>query len=604
MGLSEAEAQTLFTVKQVDPAVFPQSVASGDPQKNGIVLWTRVAALGSGTRVAYEIATNTTFSSPVLRGTADTSAAKDNTFKVQLSNRSELKPFTTYYYRFIYNGNASRTGRFKTLPAPSASVDRVRFGYISCQDYTNGFYTALSHLAKEPVDFVVHLGDYVYETTEEGSFQGGQVRPIQFPSDKNGTSDRSGNDATGVDNALEADTVEDYRFLYKTYKSDRNLQRVHELFAFLTIWDDHEFANDCYGANAPDADGTAPSENQEGEPVPNPDVPRRSAANQAWAEYTPVGTSPLSASPDSGRVRYEAGIEDPVEEIQIYRSFAFGNLIELVLTDERLYRDEPPCGLDTLDRLLTPGCPEIKAEGRTMLGTTQREYFIEKMTGSNRTWKIWGNETMFMQLKIANSYADALRNGTVAPEPEGQLGTDDGLYFNLDQWDGYQAERNEIARAFKQANEAKGVQNFVVITGDLHTFIAGYARENYDQPSVPELPPPDAVGVCFMGGSVTSSNIIEIATFGQGPTPPAVPGPGPEGGDAFTLQTQTANPHIVYLDSTTHGYNLIEVTPTKLTCTMKAVDTIKTPQSPVKTLKVFEVPAGEIRINEVITPTS
>ncbi len=182
-GMSEAEAQSLFAVRRINPAVFPQSVASGDPQPKGIVMWTRLRSLSSGNRVAYEIARDTTFRNPVLRGTAETSAAKDNTLKVQLNNRSELKPFMTYYYRFIYNGNASRTGRFKTLPAPTSSVNRVRFGYISCQDYTNGFYTALAHLAEEPVDFIVHLGDYIYETVEEASFQSGgpEERQIEAP---------------------------------------------------------------------------------------------------------------------------------------------------------------------------------------------------------------------------------------------------------------------------------------------------------------------------------------------------------------------------------------------------------------------------------------
>ncbi len=107
-----------------------------------------------------------------------------------------------------------------------------------------------------------------------------------------------------------------------------------------------------------------------------------------------------------------------------------------------------------------------------------------------------------------------------------------------------------------------------------------------------------------MGASVTSSNLIEIATLGQGSVDtPAVPGPGPEGGDVFTAQAQSANPHISYLDSTKHGYNLIEVTPEQLTCTMKAVDTIRTPQSPLSTLKVFRVPAGTSTIiEEDVTP--
>ncbi len=536
-GISEAEAQELFKVREVRPTIFPQSVASGDPQPDGIVLWTRIRSLNAGTTVAYEIARDATFRNPVLRGKAQTSRDKDNVVKVQIDNRSELDPFQTYYYRFIYNGYASLTGRFKTLPAPDASVDRVRFGYISCQDYTNGYYTALAYLAEEDVDFIVHLGDYIYETVDESSFQGGQVRTIELPN--SGT-------------AGEADTVTDYRFLYKKYRSDRNLQRVHENFAFITIWDDHEFANDCYEIHAPDASGATR------------DPERRAAANRVWVENMPVGVR----GPTGEQVRYDRDIKDPVEEISIYRTFVFGNLMELVMTDERLYRDGPPCGLDTLDRLLTPGCGEEEAEGRTMLGQRQLDYFLDKITNSTRTWKIWGNETMFMQLKIANTFVDALsdgRNEATDPLPDnlplpGQQGADEGVYFNLDQWDGYQAERRKISKAMKDANDAKAnvandpnvFDNFVVITGDLHTFIAGYARPDYDEPTAPEVPPEDRVGVCFMGGSVTSSNLIEIATFGRGSNAaPAVPGPGPEGGTSSprrrnpptrTLRTSTRRP--------------------------------------------------------------
>ncbi len=594
-GMSEAEAQELFKVREVRTSIFPQSVASGDPQPDGIVLWTRISNLNAGTTVAYEIARDATFRDPILRGKAQTSKDKDNVAKVQIDNRSELDPFQTYYYRFIYNGYASLTGRFKTLPAPDASVERVRFGYISCQDYTNGYYTALAYLAEEDVDFIVHLGDYIYETVDESSFQGAQVRSIDLPN--SGT-------------AGEADTLTDYRFLYKKYRSDRNLQRVHENFAFITIWDDHEFANDCYRATAPDAAGTAPKENDQGEIVQNPDKPRRAAANRVWVENMPVGVR----GPTGEQVRYDRDIKDPVEEISIYRTFVFGDLMELVMTDERLYRDGPPCGLDTLDRLLTPGCGEEKAEGRTMLGQGQLDYFLDKITNSKRTWKIWGNETMLMQLKQADTFVDALRDGRTEatdplpdPGPPGQQLANEGVYFNLDQWDGYQAERRKIAEAMKNADDAKGenkFDNFVVITGDLHTFIAGYARLDYDKPTAPEVPPQDRVGVCFMGGSVTSSNIIEIATLGRGSNAaPAVPGPGPEGGDIFTAQTQSANPHIAYLDSSIHGYNLIEVTPQELVCTMRSVNTVRQPQATLQTLKVFKVPEGTATIVEEVVPT-
>ncbi len=220
--------------------------------------------------------------------------------------------------------------------------------------------------------------------------------------------------------------------------------------------------------------------------------------------------------------------------------------------------------------------------------------FIDKITMSERTWKIWGNETMFMQLKLTNTFADALKARTSSDAPielpegykPGPLPPDDGVYFNLDQWDGYQDERDKISQAFKD------VENFIVITGDLHTFIAGYARLNYDEPFPPELPPLNAIGACFMGGSVTSSNLREIATFGQGGDPPAprpVPGPG-QFIDPFEEEAQASNPHITYLNSQTHGYNVIEVTPEQLTCTMQSVSTIRSPDATWKTLAKFRVP--------------
>ena len=372
-----------------------------------------------------------------------------------MNGRRELKPFTTYYYRFIYNGNTSRTGRFKTLPAPNANVDRIRFGYISCQDYTNGYYTALSHLSEENIDYIFHLGDYIYETVPPpggNAFQGGgpERRQFTFPQDKSG------------DDGFEATSLQDYRFAYKKYRSDRNLQRAHERYAFITIWDDHEFVNDCHGVK--------PS----GEVNP-PDQPeRRASANRAWAEYQPVGTANLGLSPNRGQVRYDRDVQDPLEEIAIYRSFSFGNLMELVMTDERLYRDPHPCGEETTDKYFTPGCDAIDAEGRTMLGATQKRYFLNRITNSPRKWKIWGNETMVMQLKVANTF---LQEGTDEVFSGVEQTNIDGVYTSLDQWDGYQAERREIAQRFS------GTDNVVAITGDIHTFIAGYMKEDYDNPA-------------------------------------------------------------------------------------------------------------------------
>lgn len=571
LGIGEAEAQELFRVRRVDPGRFPQSVASGDPRPNGIVLWTRVEPETKGKhKVAYEVAraSGEEFGEPVLRGMAQTSADRDYTVKVQLE-REELEPFEEYRYRFIFRGAASRTGRFKTLPAPDADVPEVRFGYISCQDYTNGYYNALGYLAEEDIDYVVHLGDYIYETVppEGGSnaFQGGgpPERYFQFPRDTPG------------DDGLEATTLTDYRFAYKKYRSDRDLQRVHESFAMISTWDDHEFANDGWQDHPSD------------QPDPPAQPGRRSDATQAWAEYTPAG------------VAYEPSVEDPVEEIEIYRSFAFGTLMELVMTDERLYRDSHPCGEETADKYLTPGCDGIDEPGRTMLGARQKEYFLNKITGSTRQWKLWGNETMVMQLKLANTFLGAGETSVFPEVPRSDRG--DGVYFTLDQWDGYQDERNEISRRVRES----GTENFVTITGDIHTFIAGYVKEDYDNPM---NEPPNAVGTAFVVGSVTSSNLVELALgaenggVGDNTRYPALTQ------DALsTLQTalnKPSNPHFEFNDSSTHGYNIMEVTKSSLTCTMKAVSTVQEPQAKLYTLAEFRVPAGEVEIIRTDSPVS
>ncbi len=176
-GLTAADIQTLFAINpdytaQDQAATYPQSVASGDPQPTGIVLWTRVAptAMGapSADNIAWQIAADSGFTSVLVQGVATVDPAVDCTVKLPISN-PVLAPYTVYYYRFIYNEVPSRTGRFKTLPASTAELAQLKIGYVVCQDYNNGYYTALSYLALEDVEYVVHLGDYIYETITQSN---------------------------------------------------------------------------------------------------------------------------------------------------------------------------------------------------------------------------------------------------------------------------------------------------------------------------------------------------------------------------------------------------------------------------------------------------
>jgi alkaline phosphatase D len=306
-------------------AYFPQSVASGDPKSDSVILWTRVvdpASPGRDFSVELEMATDAAFTSLVSvngseRLAVTAAAAFDNCLKVKVKG---LTAGTVYYYRFVYTLGeifyVSRVGRTKTAPAPDADVP-VKFAFVSCQDFIGKYYNAYLRLARADIDFIVHLGDYVYETTGDPSFQvSDESRKVTF-------TDTAGaiafNDPATY---YAAKSLDNYRELYKKYRGDRALQGVHEKFAMIITWDDHEFSDDCHGATASYFDERA-DEN---------DVTRRKNANKAWFEYMPVDYA------EEGFV-YDEKAEYP-NDIRIYRDFKFGKHVHLAMTDLRSYRPD------------------------------------------------------------------------------------------------------------------------------------------------------------------------------------------------------------------------------------------------------------------------
>src|SRR5262249_13035360 len=151
-----------------------------------------------------------------------------------------LAPATTYYYRFIYELSGkyyvSKVGQTKTAPLKDADVP-VKFAYVSCQDYTGKYYNPYARLVEEKLDFFVHLGDYVYETDGDPTFQNTTGRKVQF-SDVAGAIELTAGDGKTKYHA--AKSLSNYRDLYRTYRSDPNLQKMHELFPMIATWDDHE----------------------------------------------------------------------------------------------------------------------------------------------------------------------------------------------------------------------------------------------------------------------------------------------------------------------------------------------------------------------------
>lgn len=304
-------------------AYFPQSIASGDPKPDSVILWARVedaAQSNSAFRVRIQVAKDPEFSQVVGDHEMVTSSADDGVIKLRLAL---LFPDTTYYYRFLYDNNnayfASNTGRTKTAPDAN-STRAIKFAYMSCQDYIGRYYNTYLKLLDEDLDFVVHLGDYIYETTGDPRFQtDNQERRISFDDTEGAIQVGEGEDAYYA-----ASSLSNYRQLYKTVRSDEVIQKLHESFPMIAIWDDHEFADDSFGSTSTITSGREQEQNES----------RKRNAEQAYFEFMPLdalteGSTPL-----------------PVLQSQlypntrIYRDFVFGQNLHLVMTDFRTNRPD------------------------------------------------------------------------------------------------------------------------------------------------------------------------------------------------------------------------------------------------------------------------
>jgi alkaline phosphatase D len=305
---------------------FPQSVASGDPRPSSVILWTRVSdpeATGPVT-LELELGLDEELGELVELAPGETALVlatderSDHCVKVRVEN---LEPATFYYFRFtLVRGDerhVSRTGRTRTAPAPDAD-EPVRFAVLSCQDYAGKYFHVLRHAASRDIAFFVHLGDYVYETVDDPTFQdptpGRRVR-FRNPEEAHPRGSSS--------SRIAANSFGNYCDLYRAVRTDPDLQRLHERFPMIAVWDDHEFSNDAYGAHSNYSNGRENEENLE----------RRRNADRAWFSYMPVDYA------EGPPLALDESAPFP-DDFRIYRSFVFGRHLELVMTDLRRYRPD------------------------------------------------------------------------------------------------------------------------------------------------------------------------------------------------------------------------------------------------------------------------
>ena len=525
---------------------FPHGVASGDPRATSLMLWTRVAFEGgkdAPIALALEVASDEDFASTVLNmKTLKVDADSDYTIRVLVE---DLDPDTVYYYRFSAGEAQSRVGRSWTAPKSDADVP-VRFAWASCQDYSAGFYGAYRRMinddqaaaAKDQLRFVLHVGDFIYETRGEG-FQVGlddDLEPVMLK-DKNGDPRMvppfpSGGGGMGADGGTFAETLEDYRHLYKTFLGDADLQEARARWPFVCTWDDHEFTDDCWQTQANytrDASFDEPSQ------------PRRVHASQAWFEFVPAildeaetadGVKPAARDFKGADVEV-AMYQEPIEvdepnnvaalgAIAIYRRLRFGKHVDLLLTDNRSYRSDhalleeaskdnalvfhPRAGLpievvNTLDAGKTAlgGSPPDNVGGYenarkdsppgTLLGPEQKAWLKQALKASSATFKVWGNSVPLLRLALDTTDV-ALFTGV------------GDLVLSADGWDGYPTERAELMTFLKD----NAIRNVVSLSGDHHAHFVGLVHDDYDGAA----PTPVMADFCAAGIS-SSSQFSAIA---------------------------------------------------------------------------------------------
>jgi alkaline phosphatase D len=333
---------------------FLHGVASGDPQTDRVILWTRVSPeayrVHADVRVAWWIGRNADGTDVVARGEVDARPERDFTVK---QDAEGLDAGQTYFYGFVCDGVASPTGRTRTLP--EADVRAVRFALVSCANYPQGFFNAYACIAaRDELDAVLHLGDYLYEYGNGEYGDGTAIGRVPDP-------------------VHEIVSLEDYRRRHAQYKTDSDLQAAHARHPWIAIWDDHESANDSWRDGA--------QNHTEGDAPGGPDgkgrgegawSARRLAAIRAYYEWMPIRELPTG----------------------LFRQFRFGRLVDLVMLDTRLHGRDARVGPRDHEGAADPA--------RSLLGADQTAWLLAALSESKRAgtrWRLIGQQVVFAPLR-------------------------------------------------------------------------------------------------------------------------------------------------------------------------------------------------------------
>lgn len=532
---------------------FEHGVASGDPLQDRVILWTRLTPSDSSARlqVTWEIALDQQFKQIIKTDKVTTAAAQDFTVKVDAIG---LKPNQSYFYRFSFGDKISPIGQTKTLPT---STSKVSFAVCSCSNYPAGYFYVYREMAKQNVDVVIHLGDYIYE----------------YGADGYATEDAAKLGRTlPTNNDKEIIKLDDYRKRYALYRKDKDLQALHHRHPFIVIWDDHELANDAWREGAENHTEETANAKNEGK-----FSERKLAALQAYFEWMPIR---------------------PVDNqhIKIYRQFDFGNLVQLTMLDTRIIaRDQQ---LDYVDYMTANGLNAAKFQAdltnpaRTLLGYTQRDWLLGKLQQSNATWNVLGQQIlmakMFIPAELLLSLAE-ITSGNPTADTLNKMNTqitelvtlkmrlkqgDPSLTsqekariltvapYNLDAWDGYFVEREILYGTLAQLNK-----KVVVLAGDTHN---AWSSNLYSKDGA-------FVGVELATSSVSSPGLekylnIPLAQLQQ-----------------FEFAFTTLIDELNYCNLNQRGYLMVQFDETQVQSQWVYVDSIKKSEYSIDTARQYQL---------------
>ncbi len=485
---------------------FEHGVASGDPLGDAVILWTRVTPPASGAasslpvegelevEVQWRIALDPELEQIVAEGETSTDPGRDYTVHVDATG---LSSGTTYYYQFRALGQTSPRGRTRTLPA--GAVQRMRLAVVSCANYPAGFFNVYALLASADVDLVLCLGDYIYEYADGVLGAGAPIGRAPEP-------------------AHELLTLADYRQRHAHYKRDPDLQAVHRQHPFVLVWDDHEVANNS------SLHGAQNHQSDEGD-----FAQRRQAALQAYREWLPLR---------------------PRAEAPLYRSFACGELLDLLMLDTR--HQARAVQVNPCDQ------PLLADPSRELLGAEQEAWLGQQLSQSQARgarWRLIGQQVLFAPL---------WRNSL-------------GCVQSADYWDGYAATRERLFDLL----EREAIDNVILLTGDAH---ASWGNDVPRDPFTPGAYDPE---------SGSGSRLVELVA-------PALSSPAR--GDP-ELQIRALNPHVKFSEQQRQGYLLLDVTPERAQAEWHLVATVRQLSAEVTLAGALQTLSGRPWLEPALEPT-